>query len=142
MTSQGRLNSEAARRELVVVRQALVELRDALATERRALTDPNANELERAAERKRAALGAFELTDIVDVTAQRRPHGSEWDAVLALAEECRHANLTNGALLATRKRHTEKLLGLLRGSDARSSTYSQSGIVASGARRSAQIGRA
>ncbi|MEM8983248.1 MAG: flagellar export chaperone FlgN, partial [Pseudomonadota bacterium] len=133
MNSQGRLNSQASERELRIVQHALMELRDALVAERRALTDPDADELNRASVRKRMALQAFEASDVERYIAQRDSLGPDWDSVLSLAEECRHANLTNGALLATRKRHTEKLLRLLRGSDSRS-TYSQTGAVLSGAR--------
>ena len=129
MTRHGQPNiGTVPERALDVLAHALTELRDILLEEREALADVRAD-IEAIGERKRIAVQAVEAAE-----QTRREHGiaaagARWSDVQALAEACRHQNLTNGALLALRKRHTARLLAQFSGQND-ITTYEASGHVA------------
>ena len=115
-----------SQRAVDVLWHALSELSGILAAERDALADLR-TDITTIGERKRVAVHAVE--DAERVRRSLEATGPRWDAVLALAEQCRHQNLTNGALLALRRRHTDRLLARLRGHEE-PSTYGATGYVA------------
>ncbi|MEL7537881.1 MAG: flagellar protein FlgN [Pseudomonadota bacterium] len=117
-----------ASRTLDVLAHALTELSEALAAEREVLADPGAKGLDAVSAHKRQAVIAVERAERARQELAPDSAGELWDRVLRLAEHCRHQNLTNGALLALRKRHADRLLGALRG-DQQPATYGAEGFV-------------
>ena len=115
-------------RAIDVLWHALSELSRTLGAEREALTDLRAD-IDAVGARKRQAVLAVEAAEQVRRAGAPHCRGERWDAVLVLAERCRHQNLTNGALLALRKRHTDRLLASLRG-QTEPGLYGASGYVA------------
>ncbi|WP_266160367.1 flagella synthesis protein FlgN [Dyella silvatica] len=122
------------------MRVAVGQLSEALAAERNALSQADAEALDRAGEAKQALMRRLEQLDAerVQLTQNLAAPSTEqqaaWADVLKALAACQHANQRNGSIVGQQLSQIRHALSVLTGGKDETNLYGPAGILSSGYR--------